>query len=108
MFKAVLDSRHFDVTARVVFDFSRNDIGNLSDLDMAVRHLFVLKKRSADAADGGLSKWLQISSDYVRDAKKYAWRRTIRDRSAMFLRDRFHSGYSRLRQIRDNARARNL
>jgi hypothetical protein len=107
MFKAVLDSGYFDVTARIVFDFSHNDIGNLSDVNMAVRHLFVLKQKNTEA-DVRLSKWLRISSDYVRDAQKYAWRRNIRDKSAMFLRDHFHSGYSRLKQIRDNKRARNL
>ena len=108
MFKAVLDSRYFDVTARIVFDLSHNDIGNLSDLNMAVRHLFVLKKKSTDADDGGLSKWLGISSAYVRDAQKYAWRRKVRDHTAIFLRDHFHSGYTRLKQIRDSKRARNL
>ena len=109
MFKAVLDSRYFDVAARVVFDFSHNDIGNVRDSNMAVRHLFVLKKKSPDAAsDLRLSKWLRISSDYVRDAQRYSWRQNIRDRSAMFLREHFHSGYTRLKQIRDDKRARTL
>jgi len=105
MFKAVLDSRSFDVAARIVFDLSHNDVGNLSDVNMTVRHLFVLQKRSTDAADVRLSKWLRISSDYVRDAQKYAWRRTVRDTAATFLRDHFHSGYSYLKQIRDDKRA---
>lgn len=108
MFKAVLDSREFDVTARIVFDFSHNDVGNLSDSSMTVRHLFVLKKRSSDEADRRLSKWLQISSDYVRDAQKHAWRRQIRDKSAVFLRDHFQSAYTYLKQTRDSKRARSL
>ena len=108
MFKAVLDSRYFDVRARVVFDVSHNDVENLSDSSMTVRHLFVLQNRSTDASDVRLSKWLRISSDYVRDAQKYAWRRTVRDKSAIFLRDHFHSGYAYLKQIRDDKRARNL
>jgi hypothetical protein len=106
MFKAVLDSGYFDVTARVEFDLSHDDIGNLSDVKMAVRHLFVLKRRRTDAADVRLSKWLRISSGYVRDARKYAWRRRVRDKAAMFLRDHFHSGYICLKQIRDGKRAR--
>ncbi|MGH8525537.1 MAG: hypothetical protein ACREXY_15430, partial [Gammaproteobacteria bacterium] len=106
MFKAVLDSGYFDVAARIVFDLSHNDIGTLSDSNMAVRHLFVLRKRSTEAADARLSKWLRISSDYVRDAEKYARRRSIRDKSAIFLRDYFPSGYTRLKQIRDTKRAR--
>ncbi len=108
MFKSILDSRYFDVTARIVFDFSHNDTGNLSDSNMAVRHLFVLTRRSTDAADVRLSKWLRISSEYVRDAQKYAWTRNIRDKSAILLREHFHSGYTRLKQIRDNKRARSL
>ena len=108
MFKAVLESRHFDVAARIVFDFSRNDIGNLSDLTFAVRHLFVLKKRSPDADDARLSKWLQISSEYVREAQKRAWKRNLRDKSAIFLRDHLPSAYTRLKQLRENTRARNL
>ena len=108
MFKAVLDSRHFDVTTRIVFDFSHNDMGNLTDSSMAIRHLFVLKKRSPGATDLRLEKWLRISSDYVRDAQRLAWRRGIRDKSAMLLRDHLHSGYAYLKQIRDNKRARNL
>jgi len=106
MFQAVLESRYFDVTARIVFDLSHNDIGNLTDVNMAVRHLFVLKKRGVDPADVRLSKWLRISSDYVRDARKYAWRTDIRDKSAMLLRDRFPSAYAYLKQIRDDKRAR--
>lgn len=106
MFQAVLNSRYFDVTARIVFDLSHNDVGDLTDLNMAVRHLFVLKKRSADAADGRLSKWLRISSDYVRDARKYAWRTHIRDKSAILLRERFPSAYTYLKQLRDDKRAR--
>ena len=108
MFKAILESREFDVTARIVFDFSQNDVGNLDDSSMTLRHLFVLTKRNADAGDVRLSKWLRISGDYVRDAQKYARRRTIRDKAALFLRDHFHSGYSYLKQLRDNKRARNL
>ena len=108
MFKAILDSREFDVAVRIVFDFSHNDVGNLGDPSMTLRHLFVLEKRRTDAADVRLEKWLRISSDYVRDAEKYAWKRKIRDKSAMFLRDHFHSGYSYLKQIRDNKRARDL
>ena len=107
MFKAILESREFDVAARIVFDFSHNDVGNLSDSSMTLRHLFVLEKRRTGAADVHLLKWLRISSDYVRSAQKRAWRRKIRDRSATLLRDHFHSGYSRLKQIRDNKRARN-
>ena len=108
MFQAVLDSRHFDVTARIVFDLSHNYVGNLSDSNMAVRHLFVLKKKSPDAAaDVRLLKWLRISSDYVRNAQKHALRRTIRDKSAVFLREQFPSGYTYLKQLRDK-RARNL
>ena len=106
MFQAVLESRYFDVTARIVFDLSHNDIGNLTDLNMAVRHLFVLKNRSADASDARLSKWLRISSDYVRDARKYAWRTNIRDKSAILLRERFPSAYTYLKQLRDEKRAR--
>ena len=107
MFKAVLDSRCFDVAARIVFDFSHNDLGNVSDSNMAIRHLFVLKNRTTDAAaDGRLAKWLRISSDYVRDAEKYAWRQQMRDRSAIFLREYFPSGYMRLKRIRDGNRAR--
>ena len=109
MFKAVLDSRSFDVTARIVLDLSHNDIGNLGDPNMAVRHLFVLKKKGTDAAaDVRLSQWLRISSDYVRDARKRAWRENVRDKSAAFLKDHFHSGYTRLKRIRDNKRSRNL
>ncbi len=106
MFKAVLESGYFDVTARIVCDLSHNDIGNLSDVKMAVRHLFVLRNKSTDAADVRVSEWLRISSDYVRDAQKHEWRRNMRDRSARFLRDHFHSGYTRLKDIRDNKRAR--
>jgi hypothetical protein len=108
MFKAVLESGHFDVAARIVFDLSQNDIGGLSDPSMTVRHLFVLKKRNPGAADDGLSKWLRISDDYVRDARKRAWRQNIRDKAALFLREHFYSGYARLKQIRDSKRARDL
>ncbi len=106
MFNAILESREFDVIARVVFDLSHNDVDNLSDSSMTLRHLFVLKKRSSDAADVRLSKWLSIGSGYVRDAQKYARRRHIRDKAAMFLREHFRSGYTRLRRVRDNRRAR--
>jgi hypothetical protein len=105
MFKAVLESGHFDVKARIVFDLSHNDTGDLSDSNMAVRHLFVLKKRSS-ATDVRLSKWLRISSDYVREAEKIAWRQKIRDKSAIFLREYFQSGYTCLKQLRDSQRAR--
>jgi hypothetical protein len=108
MFKSILDSGYFDVTARIVLDLSHNDIGNLTDLNMSVRHLFVLKNKSADAGDVRLSKWLRISRDYVRNARKYAWRTHIRDKSAIFLRDHFHSGYTCLKEIRDHNRARSL
>src|SRR5688572_544858 len=108
MFKAILDSRSFDVTARIVFDFSHNDVGTLTDRSMAVRHLFVLRKKNADDDGARLSKWLRVSGDYVRDAQRRAWKRNIRDKSAMFLREYFHSGYTRLKQIRDEQRARRL
>jgi hypothetical protein len=107
MFNAVLESRYFGVAARIVFDLSHNDVEDLHDSSMAVRHLFVLKKRNADAPDDNLSKWLRISSGYVRDAQRLAWRRSIRDQAAILLREHFHSGYTRLRQIRDTRRAHN-
>ena len=107
MFKSVLDSGYFGVTARIVFDLSHNDIGNFSDPSMAVRHLFVLERKSADAADSDLSKWLRISNEYVRDAKRYALKRSLRDKSAIFLREYFPSGHARLKQIRDANRTPN-
>jgi hypothetical protein len=107
MFKAVLDSGHFDVSARIVFDLSKNEVGNLHDVTMAVRHLFVLNKRRTDTGDRHLSKWSRISSEYVREAEKHARRRAIRDKAAMFLRNHFHAGYTCLKQIRDNRCVRN-
>ena len=105
MFKAVLESGYFDVTTRIVLDLSQNDLGDLADLNFAVRHLFVLKPRSAATADASLSKWLEVSNAYVRDARRYARRRTIRDRSALFLKDHFHAGYTFLKRLRDDGRA---
>ena len=108
MFKDILDSGDFAVRARIVLDLSQNEIGALSDSTMAVRHLFVLANKGADAAaDARLAKWRRISHRYVRNARHYAWRRSIRDRCAILLRDHFHSTYTRLRELRDSTRARN-
>jgi hypothetical protein len=104
MFKLILESGHFDVAARVVFDLSHNDVGDLHDPTMTLRHLFVLKPRSRDAARDGLSKWLKISDDYVREARRQAWKRDLRDKSAVLLREYFRPGYTYLKQIRDNSR----
>ena len=105
MFKAVLDSGHFDVTARIVFDLSENEIEHLRDPSMTARHLFVLRNRTTDTANSDLSKWLAISNDYVRNARRYALMRTMRDKAAVFMRDRFHSGYAYLKRVRDHRRA---
>jgi hypothetical protein len=104
MFRAVLESGYFDVATRVVFDLSHNDVGDLHDSTMTLRHLFVLKPRSNDAAGDRLSKWLQISDEYVRDAKMQAWKRGLRDKSAVLLRDYFRPGYTYLKQLRDSRR----
>jgi hypothetical protein len=102
MFKAVLGSGYFDVAARIVFDLSHNDVGPLPDANMTARHLFVLEKRRAGAADVRLAKWLRISDEYVRAAERCAWRRNIRDKSAKLLRDHFQSAYTCLKEVRDN------
>lgn len=106
MFKAVLDSESFDVTARVVFDLSHNDVGGLPDPGMTLRHLFVLTRRKGGASDGALAKWLRVADGYVRTARRHAWRRQLRDRSAILLRDHLPSGYAHLRRIRSDRRPR--
>jgi hypothetical protein len=106
MFKAVLDSGSFDVSARIVLDLSRNDIGNLHDPALTERHLFVLRRRHTDAGASHLSQWLEISNGYLRAARRYAWRQTLRDRAAIFMRHRFQSGYAYLKGLRDSRRAR--
>jgi hypothetical protein len=105
MFQALLQSRHFDVAARVVFDLSHNDIGDLHDSTMTLRHLFVLQPRSSDATGDRLSKWLRISDAYVRNAQRLAWKRELRDKSAVLLREYFRPGYTYLKQLRDGRRA---
>jgi hypothetical protein len=105
MFKALLDSGHFDVTTRIVFDLSENDIGNLHDPALTDRHLFVLRRRTG-AASPQLSKWLRISDAYVRAARRHAWRLALRDRAAIFMRERFQSGHAYLKRLRDARRAR--
>ena len=104
MFKSVLESGYFDVAARVVFDLSHNDVGDLRDSTMTLRHLFVLKPRSRCGNGDRLSKWLAISEDYIRDAQRLAWKRELRDKSALLLRDYFRPGYTYLKQLRDSRR----
>jgi hypothetical protein len=106
MFQAVLASGHFEVADRIVFDLSKNDVRSLSDSTMAVRHLFVLKKKNTDGMNPRLAKWLQVSADYVREARKHERKRAIRAKSATLLKEYFHSGYTRLKQMRDARRAR--
>jgi len=108
MFKAVLGSGHFDVAARIAFDLSGNDVSSLHDPTMTLRHLFVLEPRSTDAAGRRLIEWLRITDEYVRAARMIAWKRAVRDKSAIFLRENFRSTYTRLKQIRDGRRGRTL
>jgi len=100
MFQSILESRHFDVSDRIVLDLSHNNLGNIGDLKMAVRHLFVLRKKAGvDPTDPIELKWLPISSDYVRAAERHERKHRFIAKIANFLQDRFPRVYSTVKRI---------